>query len=188
MAQFYKSMDELKKLEYNTPSNVLHHNKGEEGYTYFGIYQKAHPKWAGWTEIYKSIVMYKYRIKTASIALFKTTSLTNKVYKFYRTEYWDVMHLDMIISQKIADEIFVFAVNTNPKRAVKKAQNIVGAKADGWVGTKTIQKLNAYNAKRFDIQFDLAEIAFYKYLAFTSKRKDRHRRFYEGWVNRARAV
>lgn len=187
MAQFYRSMEELKKLEYNRASNVLHHNSGEKGYTYYGIYQKAHPTWQGWSQICKMVLKYN-RLKTASAALYKDKSLTQKVYKFYRQNYWNVTHLDMLISQKMADEIFVFSVNTNPKRAVKKAQKIIGAEVDGWMGNKTISKLNAYDESKFDIQFDLAEIAFYKFLAFFSKRKSQHRQFYDGWVNRARAV
>jgi len=188
MAVFNHAMDALKALEYSKASNVLHHNKGERGYTYFGIYQSAHPKWAGWKEIYRAIVQYKYRLGTASISLYKKRRLTEQVYKFYRTEYWDAMFLDAIKSQKIAEEIFIFAVNTNPKRAIKKAQKIVGVKVDGWIGNKTISALNSYDEKRFDIQFDLAEIAFYKYLAFASPKQAQYKRFYKGWVKRARAV
>jgi len=188
MARFQKSMDELKVLEYRYPSDVLHHNKGERGYTYFGIYQTAHPKWNGWREVYRTIIKHRYTLKSASRELFKDNTLTKKVYAFYETEYWDELKLDFIDSQKIADEIFVFAVITNPKKSIKKAQKIVGVKVDGWIGAKTIKALNSYDEKRFDIQFDLAEIAFYKYLAFAHKNSKRYRRFYKGWVNRAVAV
>ena len=187
MARFIKSMMELKALEFNSASNVLHHNKGEYGYTYFGIYQTSHPKWAGWREVYRLIIKYKYRLRDASRVLYKDASLTKKVYAFYKEEYWIPLKLDFLNSQKMADEIFVFSVNTNPKKAIKKAQKIVGVKVDGWIGVKTIKALNEFSEKKFDIQFDLAEIAFYKYLAF-GKNSRRYRRFYDGWVNRARAV
>jgi len=187
MARFIKSMMELNALEFSSASNVLHHNKGEHGYTYFGIYQAAHPKWSGWHEVHRLIVKYKYRLHDASRALYEDNLLTKKVYAFYEEEYWTPLRLDFVKSQKMADEIFVFAVNTNPKKAIKKAQKIVGTKVDGWIGAKTIKALNEFSEKKFDIEFDLAEIAFYKYLAF-GKRRRRYARFYKGWVHRARAV
>jgi len=153
MALFNPAMDILKTLEFNHASNVLHHNKGEQGYTYFGIYQKAHPKWEGWKEVYKAIVQYKYRLGTASITLYKKRILTEKVYAFYKKEFWDIIYLDTIKSQKIAEEIFIFGVNTNPRRAITKAQKIVGVKVDGWIGDKTIKALNSYDEKHFTMQF-----------------------------------
>ena len=188
MARFLKSMEELKALEFSNPFNVLHHNKGEKGYTYFGIYETAHPRWKGWREVYKMIVKYKYQLGGASRSLYEEKLMTKKVYAFYEDEFWHNMRLDFLQSQKIADEIFVFGVNTNPRRAVKKAQKLVGVKADGWIGAKTLKVLNNYDEKKFDIEFDLVEIAYYKYIAFYGKNNKRLRRFYKGWVNRARAV
>jgi len=188
VASFNESMNELKALEYSSPSNVLHFNSGEHGYTFYGIYQSAHTRWSGWRRVYKAIIKHKYNLKASSRALYADKVLTNLVYDFYKKEFWQTMQLEFVNSQKIADEIFVFGVNTNPKRAIKKAQKLVGVKVDGWIGAKTLKALNTYDPKKFDVQFDLSEIAFYRYLAFFSKRKAQHRKFYRGWVNRARAV
>ena len=187
MADFKKAMDKLKKLEFNSPDNVLHHNKGERGYTYYGIYETAHPSWSGWQKVYKAILEFG-ALKTASRELYQDKELEDEVYSFYKKNFWDIAKLDFVKSQKIADEIFIFGVNTNPRKAIKKAQKIVGAGVDGWVGKETLHKLNSYDPAKFDIEFDLAEIAYYKYLAFFSKRKNIYKRFYNGWINRARAV
>lgn len=188
MAYLKHAMEALEKLEYSRPSNVLHHLNGESGYTYYGIYETAHPRWVGWSQVYAGIKKYKYNLPHASRMLFRNEILKGKVYGFYRHEYWEPMKLELIVSQKIAEELFIFAVNTNPKRAIKKAQKIVGVKVDGWIGHKTLKALNTYNEKSFDIKFDLAEIAYYRYLSFFSKRKKHFRQFYDGWVKRAVAV
>jgi len=186
MANFIKSMDELKALEFDNPLNVLHKNAGENGYTYFGIYQTAHPKWSGWREIYRMLKIHK--MSRASHLLYKNQNLTRKVYSFYKDEFWDEMKLDFIHSQKIADELFIFGVNTNPRKAIRKAQKLIGVKVDGWIGQNTIKALNNYDAKKFDIEFDLIEIAYYKFISFVGKNRAKNRRFYRGWVNRAKAV
>lgn len=38
----------------NDNSLLLHHNEGETGLTYFGIYESAHPSWDGWSVINES--------------------------------------------------------------------------------------------------------------------------------------
>lgn len=187
MALFKNGMTELKKLEFNRPSNVLHHNKGETGYTYFGIYETAHPRWVGWHKVYKAITKY-HNLKKASKELYSDDILTKKVYGFYKHKFWDSIKLDFVESQIIANELFVFGVNTNPRKAIKKAQKLIGVKVDGWIGVNTLKALNEYDENLFNIEFDLVEIAYYKYLAFFSKNHKRLRRFYDGWVNRARAV
>lgn len=45
--------------------------------------------------------------------------LQASVAEFYKREFWDKMRLDEVQSQKIADEMMVFGVNTHPKTAVR---------------------------------------------------------------------
>ena len=40
----------------NDNSLLLHHNEGETGLTYFGIYESAHPSWDGWSVIKRYLV------------------------------------------------------------------------------------------------------------------------------------
>lgn len=185
MAFLKESMTLLGAVEFSSQSDILHYNRGERGYTYFGIYQEAHPRWSGWKIIYKMIG--KVSIKRASVLLARDKTLLQKVHDFYRVEFWDEMKLDLVKSQHIANEMFIFGTNTNPTRSIKKAQKVVGVKTDGWIGAVTLQALNNFDEKKFDIEFDKLEIAFYKYLAFGRKRA-RFNRFYKGWLKRAKAV
>ena len=45
---FLKSYDKLMSLEHSKPQNCLHINKNENGFTFRGIYQTAHPKLKIW--------------------------------------------------------------------------------------------------------------------------------------------
>jgi hypothetical protein len=176
----------MAKREFSNSKNVLHHNKGEKGYTYYGIYQSAHPNWRGWDFIYDELMNQDWMLSMASPKLYQDDNLTKEVKKFYMANYWIKLKLDYVASQKIADEIFVFAVNTNPKRAVKKAQKLVGVKQDGFIGAITIKALNEFDERVFDVEYDKLEIGFYRYLVWLNP--SRYSRFLNGWINRAKAV
>ncbi len=186
MANFLKSFKIMKKREFSSAYNALHWNRGETGYTYFGIYQSAHPDWNGWNFIYDELMNEDWNIKTASFNLFSNQELLQEVKEFYILNYWNRMKLDYVASQKIADEIFIFGLNTNPRRAVKKAQKLVGVTQDGIIGAITLRALNNFDEKVFDIEYDKLEIAFYKYLVWLNPA--RYKRFLKGWIYRARTV
>jgi hypothetical protein len=186
MASFDKSFKIMASREFSSSKNVLHWNKGESGYTYYGIYQSAHPNWRGWDYIYDELMEQDWKVSLASRELFWNDKLTKEVKKFYMANYWNKMKLSYVASQKIADEIFVFAVNTNPKRAVKKAQKLVGVKQDGIIGAITLKALNSFDERVFDREYDKLEIGFYRYLVWINPK--RYSRFLDGWINRARAV
>lgn len=186
MAQIEKSIVLLEQLEHSSnPSKVLHKNSHENGLTYWGIYESANPTWPGWSAVKACLDFYNGEVKIASRELYNTTWLHKMVEDFYKIEYWDKAKLDRIIDQKVADEIFIFGVNVGMKTAVMKAQRLVGAKADGWVGNETLLKLNTYDANKFDIEFDDYEKEYYDaiiknkpYLAINK----------QGWYNRADEV
>ena len=187
MADFKSAMKKLNKLEFSSPRNYLHYNRGEKGYTVGGIYEKAHPRWMGWHIVYKALRKYGSMAK-ASEPLYQDTTLRKKVNGFYKHRFWDVAKLDFVDSQIIADEIFIFGVNVGMRKAIKKAQKLVGVKADGWVGAITLKALNEFDESQFSIEFDKIEIAYYHFLAYFSKKHKTLKRFYRGWVNRARFV
>ena len=89
-------------------------------------------------------------LKSASVALFKDPILQADTAKFYKMKYWDKMLGDEIISQKIADEIFIFGVNVGIVRAIKEAQKIVGTNSDGVFGEQTLSAINSYDESKFD--------------------------------------
>lgn len=172
------------RLEFNSPRNALHVNEGEEGYTFMGIYQKAHPKWQGWS-IIKDLESKYSNIKDLSKACYDSCTLQDLVKDFYKTNFWDKLRLDEVKSAKICFEMFVFGVNAGLKNAVKLAQRVVGVLDDGIIGPKTIHALNNYDEDKFDREYDLLEIQFYEMLV---SKRPAFKSFINGWTNRALAV
>lgn len=184
MADFAKAMKILKKAEFSDCNDILHKNKGEDGYTFMGIYQKEHPN----SIIFQEVERYEKittNIKELSRLMCKNSTAINEAHRIYKNEYWDKARLSEIKSQKIANEIFIFGVNAGIERAVKKAQKIVGEKQDGIVGSKTLKALNSFDEDIFDIAFDLEEVRYYKALIAANKK---YKRFEDGWINRSKMV
>ncbi|MGG7074647.1 glycosyl hydrolase 108 family protein, partial [Campylobacter sp. 9BO] len=123
MANFNKSYELMLGFEFNNPKNALHKNPTEKGLTFMGIYEMAHPSWAGWL-IVKQMLRKLSDIKEASTMLYQDKRLKELVAKFYKTNFWDKIRGDEITSQHIADEIFIFGVNVGAKQAIKTAQRV----------------------------------------------------------------
>jgi lysozyme family protein len=185
MADFKESMKILAQLEHeNDNSKMLHQNGGENGLTFWGIYQSAHPNLTLWNIIKGYLISHK-DIKIASKLLAENKDVMNSVYDFYKKEFWDKMNLDLVISQHKANEIFCFGVNVNWITAVKETQRLLGfnsSNVDGLMGMVTLSKLNNFSEKGFDIEFDKVEIAYYDLII---KRKPYLAKNLKGWKNRA---
>jgi lysozyme family protein len=184
MAKFENSMKILMKLEFSSEIDALEKNKTEDGYTYMGIYQKAHPEWSGW-DLIKNIISKSPSLKDASKLLYSLGGLTEKVFDFYYTTFWKPYKLDEIEEQHKADEIFIFGVNVGMSNAIKISQSLVHVDVDGKMGPMTIKAINASDYSFFDKEFDDAEIEYYKKIIKNNLAKGI---FFKGWVNRAEAV
>nr|DAO83002.1 MAG TPA: Lysozyme [Caudoviricetes sp.] len=187
MANFKEAMGFLESLEFSKASDILHKNKNEKDITFYGIYKYAHPSWAGWDKVLKAIDKMG-NLEKASVLLSKDSDLKELVYKFYKDEFWDKMRLDELISQKIADEMFIFGVNADYPPAIKLAQKIVGFSGkdiDGRVGVKTLQALNAYDPSKFDKEYDEGEKRYYTAIISANPQ---FRIYADGWRRRAEAV
>lgn len=185
MANINKSMELLKQVEYsNNTSKILGVNKGENGLTFFGIYEVAHPSWEGWV-IIKRYLVNEPNLEKCSNILANVSDLIQLVYKFYKREFWDKASLDSVNEQKIADEIFIFGTNVGMKVAIKKAQELIGVEIDGDVGPKTLLALNTYDVHKFNLFFDIEEKEYYdKLIAVNEKLRINQK----GWYNRANFV
>lgn len=162
MANFKESMDLLTFLEYsNQDEKLLHKNKKENGLTFYGIYEKWNKDWEGWN-IVKNQLKITPDIKTASKALAKNKDLRILAFERIKSNYWDKAKLDLVKSQKIADEIFLFGFNVDMEIAIKKAQKLVSEYQDGIVGNMTLKALNSFDVNVFDIEFDKEEIKYYE--------------------------
>jgi lysozyme family protein len=184
MANIEKSMELLMSLEHSNIKNALHKNKTETGYTYKGIYQTAWPDWIGWNYVLYAISV-KDTLEEASEYLERYEILQELVNDFYKEKFWDLARLDEVTSQKMADEIFIFGVNTGMSTSVKRAQKLVGCVADGSVGHTTIKYLNSYDESKFDIEFDELEKEYY---ALLIEKKPYLKVYKNGWNKRADAV
>ncbi len=142
----------------------LHRNPTEDAETYAGIYRKAHPDWEGWTYIDDG---------------------QNPPFQLVESFYYDNYYkpFEKISNEKVKDILFETAVNLGLKQTIKLAQRVLGLKADGILGPKTLSTINSVNPEEFIKDFTLARIAFYTALANKNPRK--YAIYLRGWVNRA---
>lgn len=184
MANLNDAFQILMRLEFSKPGDALDRNPTEDGWTFMGIYQKAHPGWKGWDEILGALA-HGGDIEKISRVLYASENLRAQVRQFYKEDYWDRMRLDEVASQLKANEMFIFAVNVGIKPAVRVAQQLVGVVNDGIAGDQTIAAINRYDEERFDKQFDRAELEYYNKLI---EKNPRLKIYANGWRNRALAV
>jgi len=185
MAKLSEALKIAFKLEHGTDDKALHKNSTENGLTFCGIYETANPLWIGWEQVKKILSKHNGDTKKASLELMSMTSIITAVEVLYKGLYWNKIKGDEILSQKIANEIFIFGINTGMSTAIKTAQRCIGVNADGIIGNETLKALNEFNENKFDMLFDDLEISYYKFLATKNPKLDIYLR---GWENRAKLV
>lgn len=94
----------------------------------------------------------------------------------YKKQYYDPCKADLINDELLALHVFDFAVNSGISRAIKTLQSVIGVKADGVIGNKTLEKVNSGD---YTEAYRDARIAFYKYIGVGKNAK-----FLKGWINR----
>lgn len=194
MANFNTAFEKFYGVEQTGSHDVLHHNKKEKGLTFYGIYETAHLSWSGWEYVYLILKKVQYKttesrsarkakLQRASKLLVENSNLIDEVKSFYYKKFWKPLRLDLVESQKVAEEMFFFYLNTgNKKRTVLMAQAIVGAKTDGLIGVETIEKLNNYSEADFDRFYDLKEIEYHARLVQSNP--TRYLINLVGWIRR----
>jgi lysozyme family protein len=182
MAEISKTLKLVWEVEYNNdPKRALEQNPGETGLTYKGIYETAHPNWAGWTAVKSVLMKCGGDKKKAGVELENDVIVQKQVEDLYKEVFWDKMQLDKINVQKIADEMFVFGLNVGIGHAIRAAQRIASVQQDGVIGPKTIQALNKLDETVFDETYDILEVEYYEKLG----EQPRFAQFVKGWRNRA---
>lgn len=181
MADFAKALPKLIRAEGGYKTHTVKGDRG--GKTYAGISQRAHPKWLGW------------KLKDADPVK------KGLVHELYGQRYWDKVWGDKIRSQDVAESLFMQAVHSSPRTAIRAIQRATGAKpkgpgvtyvADGYMGGITLKALNEpYFQGEFDELMD--ELILLRMFAAKIKRYDEiaekdttQRKFFRGWVRRAR--
>lgn len=143
------------------------------GETYAGISRKHHPKWAGWMIVDK----YKPLKWDEKIKDFELESL---VKQFYYKEFWTKVNGDFIEHQNIANFVYDYAVHSGVNRASKKLQSALGVRADGIIGSVT---LNAVNSSDPNMLLNKLKSERKQFLIDLSE-KQSQRKFRQGWINR----
>jgi len=144
--------------------------------TYRGISRANHSDWKGWS------IIDQYKIKpNFPFSLANNVDLEKQVELFYLYEFWLPLKADQIQNQTTADSIFDFAVNTGLLTTVVIVQSVIGTKADGIVGEKTLQKLNSLDFGYFQPAFTVAKIAHYISII---KKRPANKKYLYGWIIR----
>ena len=185
MANIDEALDIMYRLEFSNEDNVLEQNATENGWTFMGVYQGAFPNLDLWKTVRQKVQQANGSMKLAGSMLYNNVAVREMIDEFYKKEFWDKARLDEVVSQQIANEIFVAGVNMGMKKAVMMAQVLVGVPSDGAVGPKTLKALNAFDATAFDEMYDELENAHYNAIIVANPSK---RIYAKGWRNRAIAV
>lgn len=186
MADFNKSLEIIFDLEFNdNPFKFLHKNELEEYYTIGGIYGKYHQHSINWNFVNSIIQSCGFDLKRASNMLYYDEKTMKSVKEVYHFEYWEALKLEYVISQKMADEIFAMAIHSGKRNAVKLAQDVIGVKIDGFIGSQTIGALNAFDESLFDIKYDVREKEYYDEIVENNIKLDI---YLKGFYNRSDAV
>jgi len=104
--------------------------------------------------------------------------------EIYRRDYWAPCRLDEFAHQEVAEAVFDFAVNSGPRRAIQALQRVLGVRADGVVGPKTI---NAELAADGDLVLARLAVERIAHLVRIVEKRKSQRKFIVGWVRRALA-
>jgi lysozyme family protein len=145
--------------------------------TYRGVSRVNHSNWKGWSVIDQYKIQPNFPFSLASNAY-----LEKQVELFYLYEFWLRLNADQIQNQTTADSIFDFAVNSGLKTTVLIVQSVVGTKADGIIGEKTLQKLNSLDFGYFQPAFTISKITHY--ISIIQKRPA-NKKYLFGWIIRA---
>jgi lysozyme family protein len=97
----------------------------------------------------------------------------------YWRDYWAPMNLTGIKSDDAVLELFDMGVNAGLRMAVKLAQKLVGAFADGIIGEETTGKIND-----FPLFVELYKADRKKFYLSLARRKPELCTFLYGWLNR----
>lgn len=188
MASFSKAFRLLQKAEFKDCCDALHKNPTEQYFTFMGIYQKYYPESIIWQKMRNTAQSYNCQltnpihVKGVSCYLSHNKIVLNEVKTIYKKDFWDKICGDKIKNQKVAENIFLFAVNVGVKTAIRLAQKIVKAKVDGVCGKETLSKINATNPAEFNERFNLLEKRYYIDLVKANPKLSVYK---TGWLNRA---
>lgn len=116
-----------------------------DGFTsYAGIKRLETPGWMGWN--------FTDREKKPP---------EEEVENYYYLDIWCSLWCHLIDDQKIAEQIFDFAVTTCKHTAIATSQQVVGAKIDGKMGPGTLESINLTDEDEFLCPYIMLRMQYY---------------------------
>lgn len=108
----------------------------------------------------------------------------DETFAIYKAKYWNRWRADEIHSQKVANIVVDWVINSGT-HGITKPQTLLGVKADGVVGAKTLEAINSVDGDAFFEQVYNARVAFYNGIV---ARRPSQRKFLRGWLNRLNTI
>ena len=99
----------------------------------------------------------------------------------YEAQYWDPNNYDQINDQAIANKAFSMCVNMGARSANKALQLVVGAKADGVLGPRSIAAINRCDPVELLEKYKDALWSHYEAILAAHPKYVKYRK---GWYNR----
>ena len=124
------------------------------GETYKGISRKNFPGWAGWQQV---DALKATNANKASIndILEKNNVLQELVLNFYKKEFWDILNLDHVQHQDIANEVFDTGVNMGTYMAavfLQKALNVLNRNEADYADIPVTGKIGPLTTEAINLQ------------------------------------
>ncbi len=135
MAIFEKAFAKTIKAEGGYVNNP--NDKGGE--TYMGVTRKNYPNLKLWT-IIDDIKKQSTDKKYINNCLKNNIGVKNEVKVIYKHNYWDPLHLDLVNSQRVAEQLFDNAINCGITATIKLMQKAKNMKVTGKMSNELIDK------------------------------------------------
>lgn len=131
------------------------------GETMYGISRKNWPNWKGWTLI--DSIKRQFGSTAAIINMHAGSSeiIQGLVKEFYKANFWHPLNLSSINDQRVATNVYDFAVNSGVTTSAKRLQRAANVGDDGIIGNKTIIAVNSLPAKQVYDSFNQLRKAYY---------------------------
>lgn len=153
------------------------------GETYAGIARNHWPKWIGWSKVDKAKSEYASngKVSLSKWINFSVSSqgIQSEVSQFYKQNFWDVLKLDLVNDQQLANSVYDFGVNSGTSISSKYLQQSAAVKDDGVIGNQTLHAVNSADRKVIYYDFNKRRETFYKSIA-----KGNQAQFLKSWLSR----
>jgi lysozyme family protein len=157
---FAEALQALLKHE----GGYVNHPSDPGGMTNLGVTKKVWEEWVG------------HPVTEATMRALKPEAVA----PLYKRKYWDKIQGDFL-PDGVDLAVFDAAVNSGPGRAAKWLQELVGAKADGFIGPQTLTTVGQIDPSMLIADYNAYRLAFLQKLPTFPT-------FGKGWSNRVAAV